>query len=72
MTKKPYEVAISWFPQLPNLIFIVIESQEMFYGIVFDISIHAFVVSHIPTHNANNLKQFFTYSKSIKWRLEVR
>ena len=68
MTKKPYEVAISWFPQLPNLIIMIIEPQQLFDGIVFDISIHAFVVSHIPAHNAKNLKSFFIHSKSIQWR----
>ena len=56
MSMNLNEVSISWFPQLPNLILMVVESQQLFYGIVIDISIHAFVVSHIPAHDAKNLK----------------
>ena len=56
MTEKLYEVSISWFPQLPNLILMIVEPQQLFDGIVVDISIHAFVVSHIPAHDAKNLK----------------
>ena len=61
-----YEVAIGWFPQFPNLIIVIIivgEPQQFFYGIfwhhfVWHFSMHVFVISHIPAHDANSLKSF--------------
>ena len=57
---------IGWFTHLSNFVLGVVESQQFLYGIVFEISIHASVIGHIPAYNAKNLNSFSTYFKIFK------